>query len=42
MATSLQPSLTPGTADMQSPGEGQGRGFTHGHAKGHGIDGFTI
>ena len=42
MATSLQPSLTPGTADLQSPVEGQGRGFPHGHAKGHGIVGPTM
>ena len=42
LATSLQPSLAPGTADAQAPFEGQGRGFVHGHGKGHGIVGPTM
>ena len=41
-ATSLQPSLSPGTADAQAPGEGQGRGFIHTHGKGHGVVGPTM
>jgi len=42
MATSVQPSLTSGAADMQAPGEGQGRGPRHAHSKGHGIVGPTM
>ena len=42
LAASLQPSLAPGTADVQAPLEGQGRGFIHGHGKGHGIVGPTM
>ena len=41
-ASSLQPSLAPGLADLQAPEESQGRGFTHAHAKGHGIVGPTV
>ena len=41
-ASSLQPSLALGLADLQSPIESQGRGFAHGHAKGHGIVGPTL
>ena len=33
-ASSLQPSITPACADITAPREAQGRGFTHGHAKG--------
>ena len=42
LATSLQPSVSPGTSDVQAPGESQGRGFEHTHAKGHGIVGPTL
>ena len=42
MASSLQPSVAPGTADVQAPLEAQGRGFTHGHGKGHSILGPTM
>ena len=41
-ASSLQPSITPAAADMCAPGEAQGRGFTHGHAKGHSRMGVTV
>jgi hypothetical protein len=42
LATSLQPCTAPGTTDVQAPFEGQGRGFVHGHAKGHGTVGATV
>ena len=42
VASSLQPSLTPGTTDVQAPFEAQGRGFQHGHGKGHSIVGATM
>ena len=34
-AASLQPSIAPGAEDLQQPLEAQGRGFAHGHSKGH-------
>ena len=37
VASSLQPSIAPGTADVQAPLEAQGRGFTHAHDKGHTV-----
>ena len=42
VASSLQPSIAPGTTDMQAPLESQARGFTHGHGKGHSIIGATM
>ena len=42
VAASLQPCVAPGTLDVQAPLEAQGRGFTHGHGKGHSILGPTI
>lgn len=42
VASSLQPSMCPGTTDVQAPLEAQGRGFTHGHGKGHSILGPTM
>jgi len=42
VASSLQPSLTPGTTDVQAPFEAQGRGFEHGHGKGHSMVGATM
>ena len=42
VAASLQPCVAPGTIDVQSPFEAQGRGFEHGHGKGHGIVGSTM
>ena len=42
VAASLQPCVTPGTTDMQAPIEAQGRGFQHGHGKGHSILGPTM
>eukprot|EP00812_Abedinium_dasypus_P007843 NODE_1_length_8589_cov_4.556480.p1 GENE.NODE_1_length_8589_cov_4.556480~~NODE_1_length_8589_cov_4.556480.p1 ORF type:complete len:2586 (+),score=446.46 NODE_1_length_8589_cov_4.556480:571-8328(+) len=42
VAASLQPCVTPGTTDVQAPLEAQGRGFTHGHGKGHSILGATM
>ena len=42
VASSLQPSVAPGTTDVQAPFEAQGRGFQHGHGKGHGIVGATM
>eukprot|EP00972_Heterocapsa_arctica_P102294 15072284-Heterocapsa_arctica.AAC.1 len=42
VAASLQPCVTPGTTDLQAPLEAQGRGFTHGHGKGHSIIGPTM
>ncbi|MCP4204061.1 MAG: hypothetical protein GY769_19275, partial [bacterium] len=42
VAASLQPCVTPGTTDVQAPLEAQGRGFTHGHGKGHSIVGPTM
>ena len=42
VAASLQPCIAPGTLDVQAPFEAQGRGFQHGHAKGHGIVGTTM
>ena len=39
IAASLQPSVAPGTIDLQAPLEAQGRGFTHAHGKGHSIVG---
>jgi len=41
-ASNLQPSITPAAADATLPGEAQGRGFTHGHAKGHSRIGMTL
>ena len=34
-ASSLQPSIVPAAEDLQQPLEAQGRGFAHGHSKGH-------
>ena len=34
-AASLQPSMVPAVLDLQQPLEAQGRGFSHGHSKGH-------
>ena len=42
VASSLQPSIAPGVADVQAPLESQARGFTHGHGKGHSIIGATM
>ena len=42
VASSLQPSIAPGTIDVQAPLESQARGFTHGHGKGHSIIGATM
>ena len=42
VAASLQPCVAPGTTDVQAPFEAQGRGFTHGHGKGHSIIGPTL
>ena len=42
VAASLQPCIAPGTLDVQAPFEAQGRGFEHGHGKGHGIIGTTM
>ena len=42
VASSLQPCVTPGTTDVQAPLEAQGRGFTHGHGKGHSVLGPTL
>ena len=42
VAASLQPCVAPGTIDVQAPFEAQGRGFEHGHGKGHGIVGSTM
>ena len=42
LAASLQPCVTPGTIDLQAPLEAQGRGFTHGHGKGHSILGPNL
>ena len=42
VAASLQPCIAPGTSDVQAPFEAQGRGFEHGHGKGHGIVGSTM
>ena len=42
VASSLQPYVTPGTTDLQAPLEAQGRGFTHGHGKGHSVLGPTL
>ena len=42
VASSLQPCVTPGTTDLQAPLEAQGRGFTHGHGKGHSVLGPTL
>ena len=42
VAASLQPCLAPGTTDVQVPLEAQGRGFTHGHGKGHSVIGSTM
>lgn len=42
VASSFQPSLTPGTTDVQAPFEAQGRGFVHGHGKGHSMVGATM
>ena len=41
VASSLQPCIAPGTTDVQAPLEAQGRGFTHGHGKGHSVIGAT-
>jgi hypothetical protein len=42
VASSLQPCIAPGTTDVQAPLEAQGRGFTHGHGKGHSVIGATM
>ena len=42
VAASLQPCIAPGTQDVQAPFEAQGRGFEHGHGKGHGLIGTTM
>ena len=42
VAASLQPCVAPGTTDVQAPFEAQGRGFVHGHGKGHSIIGPTL
>jgi hypothetical protein len=42
VAASLQPCLAPSTTDAQVPFEAQGRGFQHGHGKGHGVVGSTM
>ena len=42
VAASLQPCIAPGTIDVQAPFESQGRGFEHGHGKGHGLAGATM
>ena len=42
VAASLQPCGAPGTTDVQAPFEAQGRGFVHGHGKGHSIIGPTL
>eukprot|EP00969_Alexandrium_andersonii_P056442 2488697-Alexandrium_andersonii.AAC.1 len=42
VAASLQPCVAPGTTDVQEPLEAQGRGFTHGHGKGHSIIGPSL
>ena len=42
MASSLQPCIAPGTTDVQAPLEAHGRGFTHGHGKGHRLTPFII
>ena len=42
VAASLQPCVTPGSTDVQAPFEAQGRGFVHGHGKGHSIIGPTL
>ena len=42
IAASLQPCVAPGTTDVQAPFEAQGRGFFHGHGKGHSILGPTL
>jgi len=41
-ASKLQPAITPAAADVAVPGEAQGRGFTHGHGKGHSRIGVTV
>ena len=41
-ASKLQPAITPAAADVEVPGEAQGRGFTHGHGKGHSRIGVTV
>ena len=41
-AASLQPCIAPGTISLQAPLEAQGRGFAHGHGKGHSILGPTL
>ena len=42
VASSLQPSVAPGTTDVQAPFENQGRGFVHGHGKGHDCVGPSV
>ena len=42
VAASLQPCVAPGTTDVQAPFEAQGRGFAHGHGKGHSVIGPTM
>lgn len=42
VAASLHPCITPGIQDVQAPFESQGRGFEHGHGKGHGVIGTTM
>ena len=42
VAASLQPCIAPGILDVQAPFEAQGRGFEHGHGKGHGLVGATM
>jgi len=41
-ASRLQPAITPAAADVCAPGEAQGRGFQHAHAKGHSRVGVTV
>ena len=42
VATPLLPYVAPGTTDVQAPFEAQGRGFAHGHGKGHNVIGPTM
>ena len=42
IVASLQPCVAPSTTDVQASFEAQGRGFFHGHGKGHSILGPTL
>ena len=42
VAASLQPCIAPGNTDVQALLDTQGRGFMHGHGKGHSILGPTV